>query len=135
MHDFADICEPSARRRLRRIKLIFEVAERLGLRRDLLFLANEAFAGSPPELRADWRAGRNGSGTPACRLVTQVISRRPREFIDMANLSLTCVVRLDLASAKSHTFPEYAKNSCLNIHGCPLTHHKTPCYTICTSPK
>ena len=60
MHDFADICEPSARRRLRRIKLIFEVAERLGLRRDLLFLANEAFAGSPPELRADWRAGRNG---------------------------------------------------------------------------
>ena len=38
----------------------FATAKRLGLRRDLLFLANEAFAGSPPELRADWRAGRNG---------------------------------------------------------------------------
>ena len=60
MHDFASIGEPGARRRLRRIKLIFAAAERLGLRRDLLFLANEAFAGSPPELRAAWRAGRNG---------------------------------------------------------------------------
>ena len=60
MHDFSGIDDDGARRRLARIKLIFRTAKRLGLRRDLLFLANESFGGSPPELRADWRAGRNG---------------------------------------------------------------------------
>ena len=60
MHDFSGMDDDGARRRLARIKLIFRTAQRLGLRRDLLFLANESFGGSPPELRADWRAGRNG---------------------------------------------------------------------------
>ena len=60
MHDFSGMDDDGARRRLARIKLIFCTAKRLGLRRDLLFLANESFGGSPPELRADWRAGRNG---------------------------------------------------------------------------
>ena len=60
MHDFNGMDDPDARRRLSRLKLIFRTAKRLGLRRDLLFLANESFAGSPVEMRADWRAGRNG---------------------------------------------------------------------------
>ena len=60
MHDFKGIDDPAAQKRLQRLKLIFRTASRLGLKRDLHFLANEAFKDSPPELRADWRPGRNG---------------------------------------------------------------------------
>ena len=60
MHDFAGMDDPAAKRRLERLKLVFRTAKRLGLGRDLLFLANESFKDSPPELRADWRAGKNG---------------------------------------------------------------------------
>ncbi|MBP5286196.1 MAG: family 43 glycosylhydrolase, partial [Kiritimatiellae bacterium] len=60
MHDVAGMDDPRAKKRLDRIKFIFETARELGLDRDLLFLANESFAGSPEELRADWRPGKNG---------------------------------------------------------------------------
>ena len=60
MHDFACMDDPDARKRLARLKLIFRTAKRLGLQRDLHFLANESFKDSPPELRADWRPGKNG---------------------------------------------------------------------------
>ena len=45
MHDFNGMDDSGAQRRLSRLKLIFRTAKRLGLRRDLLFLANESFAG------------------------------------------------------------------------------------------
>ena len=60
MHDFSGMDDPAAQRRLARLKLIFGTARRLGLDRDLLFLANESFKDSPPELRADWQPGKNG---------------------------------------------------------------------------
>ena len=60
MHDFAGMDDPAAQKRLARLKLVFRVARCLGLKRDLHFLANESFKDSPPELRADWRPGKNG---------------------------------------------------------------------------
>ena len=60
MHDYAGIDDPAAGRRLKRLKLIFRTARRLGLDRDLTFLSNESFKDSPPELRADWLPGKNG---------------------------------------------------------------------------
>jgi len=60
MHDFASERDPRARIRLDRIRRIFRQAKTLGMTRDLTFLANESFSNSPPELRADWRAGKNG---------------------------------------------------------------------------
>ena len=60
MHDFTGMDDPAAKRRLERLKLVFRTAKRLGLDRDLHFLANEAFKGSPRALRADWLPGKNG---------------------------------------------------------------------------
>ena len=60
MHDFSGMDDFGAQRRIARLKLVFRTARRLGLRRDLLFLANESFANSPIRLRADWRSGKNG---------------------------------------------------------------------------
>lgn len=60
MHDFTGMDDPAAARRLARLKLIFGTAGKHGLGRDLLFLANESFKDSPPELRASWMPGANG---------------------------------------------------------------------------
>lgn len=60
MHDYTGMDDPAAQRRLKRLKLIFRTARRLGLDRNLCFLSNEAFKDSPPGLRADWMPGGNG---------------------------------------------------------------------------
>ncbi len=60
MHDYASVRDPRADGRLARIRGIFRQAKALGMTRDLTFLANESFSDSPPTLRADWKAGKNG---------------------------------------------------------------------------
>ena len=66
MHDYKGIDDPRAQRRLKRVKTIFGAAQRAGMGRDLLFLANEAFADSPQALRADWKGGANGYSRDLC---------------------------------------------------------------------
>lgn len=48
------------------LSVSFAAAERCGLGTSLLALGNEAFAGTPKELLADWRGGQNGYKHAPC---------------------------------------------------------------------
>ena len=65
MHDFSGADDPRAVEKVKRLKMILALARECGLEPSLLVLANEAFADSPENLRADWRGGQNGY---ACEL-------------------------------------------------------------------
>ena len=60
MHSYAGLDDPAAQRQIRRLRHILGYAEKLGLDPVLGGLSNEAFAGSPPEMRADWTSGHDG---------------------------------------------------------------------------
>lgn len=60
MHHYTGIADPAARAMIERLKAVMNTARRLGLSTSLVFLANEAYANSPVELRADWTAGHDG---------------------------------------------------------------------------
>lgn len=60
MHHYCGIADPAARSMVARLRAILRSAESVGMRPGLMLLANEAYADSPAELRADWRAGQNG---------------------------------------------------------------------------
>ncbi|MDD5678666.1 MAG: hypothetical protein PHW60_11880 [Kiritimatiellae bacterium] len=60
MHHYTGIDDPAARDMLERLHRIFQAANAVGLGASLCCLANEAYAGSPEALRADWTAGHDG---------------------------------------------------------------------------
>lgn len=60
MHDFTGVDDPRAAKRLDRIRTIYRLCAANGIETGMLVLANEAFKTSPENLRADWRAGKNG---------------------------------------------------------------------------
>ncbi len=64
MHHFNGIDDPSAQAMIERLKAILKAATDIGIGAGLLFLANEAYANSPEELRADWTAGHDGYHHP-----------------------------------------------------------------------
>ncbi len=63
MHHFSGIDDPRAQTMIKRLHAILEAANRVGMGAALTTLANEAFAASPKELRADWTAGHDGYRT------------------------------------------------------------------------
>ncbi len=56
LHHYSSCKDPDASAMITRIKQMMAHAERLGIKTMLLLLANEMFAGSPEELRAEWQA-------------------------------------------------------------------------------
>jgi len=64
MHHFAGIEDPAAQAMIGRLKAILRTANEIGIGAGLGFLANEAYANSPVELRADWTAGHDGYHHP-----------------------------------------------------------------------
>lgn len=60
MHDYTGADDSRIREKAARLKTILAMTAECGLEPSLLVLANEAFAGSPETLRADWRGGQNG---------------------------------------------------------------------------
>ncbi len=64
MHHFNGIADPAAQVMIRRLRAILRTANAVGIRGGLTALANEAYANSPAELRADWTAGHDGYFTP-----------------------------------------------------------------------
>ena len=60
MHHYTGIDAPDAQAMIARLKAFLSAANGAGMGGGLTLLANEAYAGSPEELRADWRAGQNG---------------------------------------------------------------------------
>lgn len=59
-HHFTGLGDPAAQAMLTRLQAILKAAKRIGLCTSLTTLANEAYANSPAELRADWTAGHDG---------------------------------------------------------------------------
>lgn len=64
MHHFQGIDDPAAQAMIARLKAILRAAKAIGIGTGLTFLANEAYANSPLELRADWTAGHDGYHHP-----------------------------------------------------------------------
>ena len=60
MHHFAGIDDPAAQEMIARLHDVLKAANGVGLGASLLLLANEGYANSPAELRADWTAGHDG---------------------------------------------------------------------------
>ena len=60
MHHYNGIDDPAAQAMIRRLKEILSAGRRAGMQVGLVGLANEAYANSPVELRADWTAGHDG---------------------------------------------------------------------------
>lgn len=54
MHHYSSLHDPSAAEIIDRLRALLKAAKQLGLMTCLGTLGNEAYAGSPPELRADW---------------------------------------------------------------------------------
>jgi hypothetical protein len=59
-HHFYGLSDPAAQAMLARLKAILNAAKRIGLQTAIGVVANEGYANSPVELRADWTAGHNG---------------------------------------------------------------------------
>jgi hypothetical protein len=64
MHHYQGINDPDAQKMLFRLRTVLSAAKRVGIRAGLTTLANEAYASSPMELRADWTAGHDGYFSP-----------------------------------------------------------------------
>jgi len=64
MHHFNGIDDPKAREMIQRLRAILQTARDLGLRTGLTTIADEGYANSPVELRADWTAGHDGYTSP-----------------------------------------------------------------------
>ena len=62
-HQFRNIAEPRAQSKLKNLKHILKKSARLGMKNYLTSLANEAYADSPTDLRADWVGLKNGYKT------------------------------------------------------------------------
>ena len=60
MHHYTGIKDPDAQAMIVRLRAMLRTAESVGMRPGLMLLANESYATSPQELRADWTAGHDG---------------------------------------------------------------------------
>ncbi len=59
MHHFHGMDDPAAKAKVTQLRQIFMAAHDCGMHGSLDGLSNEAFAGSPEALRADWKGGKN----------------------------------------------------------------------------
>ena len=64
MHHFGGIQDPAGQAMINRLNALLRTARNAGLDTGLVLLANEAYANSPVELRADWTAGHDGYVKP-----------------------------------------------------------------------
>ena len=60
MHHYRGMDDPDAQAMVARLHDLLAAAERVGMAPGLGFLANEAFADSPPAMRAEWTGGHDG---------------------------------------------------------------------------
>lgn len=64
MHHFTGIDDPAAQAMIERLRVLLKAANAVGIGAALTTLANEAYATSPEELRADWTDGHDGYFRP-----------------------------------------------------------------------
>jgi hypothetical protein len=66
MHHYTGINDPAAQEMIARLRAILGCVKSLGLRTCLVHLGNEAYADSPPELRADFNTNRASYNVELC---------------------------------------------------------------------
>ena len=64
LHHYYGINDPEAQAMLERLRMILRSGQRIGLGASLTTVANEGYADSPEEMRADWTAGHDGYHHP-----------------------------------------------------------------------
>lgn len=60
MHHFTGMQDPAAQAMMKRLNAILRTAKNVGLDSGITLVVNEAYAGSPEAMRADWTAGHDG---------------------------------------------------------------------------
>ena len=64
MHHYNGIEDPEAQKMIERLRAVLDAGRSVGMGGALTTLANEGYANSPEDLRADWTAGHDGYHTP-----------------------------------------------------------------------
>lgn len=95
MHHYAGFGEASAQAMIRRLRALLAAAKALGMGTGLTLLANEGYAGSPPELRAE-PTGRSHYGVELCPAkpgaMALLLAWRREVFAAFADLGLDQVI-------------------------------------------
>lgn len=63
MHHYQGINDPAAQAMISRLRTILQAGNRVGMKTSITAIANEGYADSPEELRAEWVGGQNGYHT------------------------------------------------------------------------
>ena len=66
MHHYQGIEDPAARVMIARLKSLLDTAKKIGLSTALVFVANDGYANSPEEMRADYTIGHDGYFKEPC---------------------------------------------------------------------
>lgn len=77
MHHYKGINDPEAKLMIERLRRVLGAANKVGMGAALTTLANEAYAGSPEELRADWTIGHDGYTRPLPHYHVEICPNKP----------------------------------------------------------
>jgi hypothetical protein len=93
MHHYTSIHDPAAQAMIQRLRAMLETAESVGMQPSLTGLANEAYANSPLEQRADFRWRENGYKSDIGAYGVEICPNKP------GGLELICRYRQEMLDA------------------------------------
>lgn len=93
MHHYTGIHDPAAQAMIKRLRAMLETAESVGMQSGLAMLANEAYANSPLEQRADFRWRENGYKSDIGAYGVEICPNKP------GGLELICRYRQEMLDA------------------------------------
>ncbi|MCG3148621.1 MAG: hypothetical protein PCFJNLEI_02066 [Verrucomicrobiae bacterium] len=93
MHHYTGINDPAAQAMIQRLRAMLETAESVGMQSGLAMLANEAYANSPLEQRADFRWRENGYKSGIGAYGVEICPNKP------GGLELICRYRQEMLDA------------------------------------
>ncbi|MCG3147453.1 MAG: hypothetical protein PCFJNLEI_00893 [Verrucomicrobiae bacterium] len=93
MHHYSGIHDPAAQAMIKRLRAMLETAESVGMQSGLAMLANEAYANSPLEQRADFRWKENGYKSDIGAYGVEICPNKP------GGMELICRYRQEVLDA------------------------------------
>ena len=78
MHHYTGIDSTESREMIERIKLIFRYAQKIGMKLCMTMLANEAFSGTPNDIKADWHAINGYKSCPVGHFHEEICPSNPK---------------------------------------------------------
>lgn len=93
MHHYTGLHDPAAQAMIKRLRAMLETAESVGMQSSLAMLANEAYATSPLEQRADFRWKENGYRSDIGAYGVEICPNKP------GGLDLICRYRQEVLDA------------------------------------